>query len=142
MLIAVFFLLNFLELNKIGAADFSKTVKLFITQEKEAIADGVEINKNFTISIAENNPQITSAFIEIKGIATAGAAATGIVNVKIDNNPYILYNTEVAATPKKFIVAYEITSIISPDFPGIPGSKNYTLYIKNDNLTQQTLARD
>jgi len=140
ILIAVFFLLTFLALNEIDAANFSKTVKFFITQEKEIIIDGVEVNKGFTISIAENNPQITSAFIEIKGIAKASAATTGIVNVKIDDNPYVLYNTEVAATPKKFIVAYEITSIISPDFPGVSGSKNYTLYIKNDNFNTTNLS--
>lgn len=140
ILLMVFFSLTFLELNKIDAADFSKTVKFFIIQEKETIADGIEINKNFTISIAENSPQITSAFIEIKGIATAGAAATGIVNIKLDSNPYVLYNTEVAATPKKFTVTYDITSIISPDFPGIPDSKNYTLYVKNDNFDTTNLS--
>ena len=140
ILMAAFFLLNFLELNKIDAADFSKTVKFFIIQEKEAIIDGVEINKNFTISIAENNPQITSAFIEIKGIAIAGAATTGIVNVKLDSDPYALYNTEVATIPKRFTVIHDITSIIFPDFPGIPGNKNYTLYIRNDNFNTTNLS--
>lgn len=137
---AVFFLLTFLESNKIGAADFSKTVKLFIIQKKEALTDGAEINKNFTISIAENNPQITSAFIEIKGIATASVAATGIINVKIDSNPYVLHNIEVAAIPKKFSVIYDITPLISPDFPGISGSKNYTLYVKNENFDTTNLS--
>lgn len=140
ILTAVFFLLIFLGLTKIDAADFSKTVKFFIIQKKEAITDGVEINKNFTIAIAENNPQITSAFIEIKGIATAGAAGTGIVNVKLDSNPYVLYNIEVETTPKKFTLIHDITSIISPDFPGIPGNKNYTLYIKNDNFNTTNLS--
>ena len=139
ILTAVFFPLTFLELNKINAVDFSKTVKFFIIQKKEAVIDGVEINKNFTISIAENNPQITSAFIEIKGIATAGATTTGIINVKTDSNPYISHSIEVSAAPKKFNITYDITSIISPDFPGISGSKNYMLYIRNDNFDTTNL---
>lgn len=134
------FALSILQLNEISAADFSKTVKFFILQDDRTIGDGIEISQPFTISIAEDNPQITSAFIEIKGSAKSPAPATGIVNVKLDSNPYDSYNLDVSAKPQKFTINHNITSIVSADFPGIPGNKNYTLYIRNDNFDTTNLS--
>jgi len=140
VLIIIFFALPILKLNEISAADFSKTVKFFILQDKGTINDGVETSQPFTISIAEENPQITSAFVEIKGSAKSPAPATGIVNVKLDSNPYDSYNLDVSTKPQKFTINYDITSTISPDFPGVPGNKNYILYIRNDNFDVTNLS--
>ena len=140
VLVIIFFVLPILKLNEISAADFSKTVKFFIIQQNETAADGAEVSQPFTISIAEDNPRITSAFIEIKGSARAPASTTGIVNVKLDSDPYSSYNLAVSAKPQKFTIDHDITSIISADFLGIPGSKNYTLYIGNDNFDTTNLS--
>lgn len=140
VLIIIFFALPILKLNEINAADFSKTVKFFILQDSGIISDGVETSRPFTISIAEDNPQIISAYIQIKGSAKAPAPTTGIVNVKLDSNPYDSYSLDVSAKSQKFTVNYDITSIVSADFPGVPGNKNYILYIKNDNFDTTNLS--
>lgn len=140
ILIIIFFVLPILKLNEINAADFSKTVKFFILQNSGTINDGVETSQPFTISIAEENPQITSAFIEIKGGAKSPAPTTGAVNIKLDSNSYNSYNLSVSAKPQRFTINYDITSIVSADFPGISGNKNYMLYIRNDNFDATNLS--
>ncbi len=140
VLIIIFFVLPILKLNEINAADFSKTVKFFILQNNGTINAGVETSQPFTISIAEENPRITSAFMEIKGGAKSPAPITGIINIKLDSNPYALFNLDVSTKPQRFTVNYDITSTISPDFPGVPGNKNYILYIRNDNFDTTNLS--
>lgn len=140
VLMIIFFALPILRLNEINAADFSKTVKFFILQDNGTINAGVETSQPFTISIAEDSPQITSAFIEVKGSAKSPAPATGIVNVKLDGNPYDSYNLDLSTKPQRFTISYDITSIVSADFPGIPGNKNYILYVRNDNFDTTNLS--
>ncbi|MDF1498113.1 MAG: hypothetical protein P1P85_02005 [Patescibacteria group bacterium] len=140
LVLIIFFVMLILYLNEIKAADFSKTVKFFIIQQSGIITDGTEVSQPFTMSIAEDNPQITSAFIEIKGSAKSPALTTGIINVKLNSNPYSLYNLNVSTKPQKFTINHDITSFVSADFPGVPGSKNYTLYIRNDNFETTDLS--
>ena len=140
ILIAIFLLLLIFNFSKTNAATFSKTLKFFILQEKGVTSDGFETIKNFTISIAEDSPQITSAFIEIKGSAKSPAPTTGIINVKLDSDPYTPYNLDILNKPQKFTIHHDITATISADFAGSPGSKNYTLYIRNDNFDTTGLS--
>jgi hypothetical protein len=139
ILIILFFILPILKLNEISAADFSKTVKFFILQDNGTINDGIETSQPFTISIAEDNPQIISAYIQIKGSAKSPAPTNGIVNVKLDSNPYNSYNLDVSTKPQKFTINHDITSIVFADFPGVPGNKNYILYVRNDNFDTTNL---
>jgi hypothetical protein len=140
VLIIIFLVLPILKLNEINAANFSKTVKFFIIQQNGTINKGATSSQPFTISIAEDNPQITSAFIEISGTAKDFGATTGDIKISIDSNPYASYSMVISTKPQKFTVIHNITSLVSEDFPGIPGNKNYILNILNNDFDINNLS--
>lgn len=133
-------------LNEGIAAEFSKTAKFFVLQNNKNLPDGTELSQNFNISISEETPRVASAYLEIKGIAKTTIPSNGIINVKIireeedyTDRTYSQHDLILSVKPTKFKIIHDITSLIAEDFPSVPGDKNYTLYILNNNFDTKIL---
>lgn len=115
-----------------SGANFLKTNKFFISQEKDPVLSNTETKRDFSITIPESSPEARSVFIEVSGVAKGtGAANTIQLSVVKEGLPvYNTYNIDLSALAanSKFVARYDMTSLFGPaDYP----ISNYSLYIKN-----------
>ncbi|MBW6441227.1 hypothetical protein K0B03_04365 [Patescibacteria group bacterium] len=142
ILIIMFFVLPSLKLNELNAASFSKTVKFFIIQESGETSQGSTTTTipPFTISIAEDEPTITSAFIQVNGSVKDFLTTTGFIDINLDGGLDTSYELNISTKPTKFTINHDITSIVSSDFPGVPGANSYSLNITNNDFNINNLS--
>lgn len=114
-----------------------KTTNFFIGQETGNTGNGVEIAKDFKVSIYEEEPMIRSIFVETSGIAKGNGMGTIEISVVDQGSPanYASYSIDLGpiSSTAKFKIIYDASAdILSSDFPG---DKNYTLYLKGTGFS-------
>lgn len=115
-----------------SGANFLKTNKFFISQEKNPTPGNSEISRNFSLTISEKNPEMKSVFVEVSGIAKgSGANTVQLSAVKQGFPVYNAYSIDLgpAAANSKFIARYDMSGLIGAN--DFPGTDNYILYVKN-----------
>lgn len=116
----------------VSGANFLKTNKFFISQEKNLTPANSEIKRDFSITIPESSPETRSVFVEVSGVAK-GTGVNNNIQLSVVKEGLPVYNTYnidlgILAASSKFIMGYDMTSLIGPaDFP----IGNYSLYVKN-----------
>lgn len=116
-----------------SGANFLKTNKFFISQEKNPTPGNSEISRNFSLTISEKNPEMRSVFVEVSGIAK-GSGTNNTIQLSVVKEGLPIYNTynidlSLLAANSKFIARYDMSGLIGAN--DFPGTDNYTLYVKN-----------
>ncbi|MEM0473116.1 MAG: PQQ-binding-like beta-propeller repeat protein [Candidatus Aenigmatarchaeota archaeon] len=121
-----------------------KTVEYYIYQDMTQRAANTDLNGTFTIYIPEKNPQIKSAYVEVRNIVyntqiTAGQ--TIIIWNGTQNTTLLTTSTGFAATGEQMV--YVITANATPalDFINSSGQYTFTLYTRLNAIRQGESAK-
>lgn len=115
-----------------SSSNVLKTTKFFIEQKIDGAGNGVAVNKDFTVSVAEVSPVIRSVFVEVRGIAKG--SGVGTVGVSVVNHgsaaSYTNYSLDLSGSTSvvPFVVRYDASGVILSS--SFPGSADYTLSLK------------
>jgi len=121
----------------------TRTLKYFVLQNGPVLTTGNQVDQAFSVYIAEQNPVIQSAMIEIRGnLSNVGVAPS--MTVSIDDIPLsspraITYNLDANGNKKHFRVYYDVSSYLSSQITG-PGTWNFTLSVKANDTDISALS--
>lgn len=95
----------------------NRTTETFIYQSTDILANGSEVHEPFTFSVTEDEPSVTSAFIEITGIAYQ-APGSAALTTSIDDSGFTaarVQSTSVQATGngRSFTILYDVSEYIA-----------------------------
>ncbi|MEM5777322.1 MAG: hypothetical protein QXJ06_02635, partial [Candidatus Aenigmatarchaeota archaeon] len=121
-----------------------KTVEYFIYQDMTQMAANTERSGTFTIYIPEKNPQIKSAYVEIKNVIYNAQIASGDT-IKIwngtDNTTLLTTNAGTAATGEQMIHIIRANSTQALSYINSSGQYTLTLYTRLSPIRQGESAK-
>ncbi|MEM5803853.1 MAG: PQQ-binding-like beta-propeller repeat protein [Candidatus Aenigmatarchaeota archaeon] len=121
-----------------------KTVEYFIYQDMTQMAANTERSGTFTIYIPEKNPQIKSAYVEIKNVIYNAQIASG-GTIKIwngtDNTTLLTTNAGTAATGEQMIHIIRANATQALSYINSSGQYTLTLYTRLSPIRQGESAK-